>query len=125
MATPATGMPPVAPDVRRQQQGPALSQYAQGAMQHAASQGQTQQATSVDYAKQELGKVAASLMEVMKILSVEKPALMPIATKMAGMGKVLEQQLSQEAQGQGTRVAGSEQPKAQMNSAEGPGSVGM
>jgi len=115
-------MPPTSPDVRRQQ-APPLAEFAQGAM--ARAQAQNPKGASLDYAKQQLAVIAEALMNVMKVLSVEKPQLMPVATRMAGMGKVLETQLAQETQGQGTGVAGSEQAKSQMNSSEGPGSLGM
>lgn len=129
MPTTDQGAPPLPPDVRRQQQGPILAQYAQAAARQnpmAAQSGQDEQANSMQFAQQKLSEVASGLMEIAKVLAVEKPALMPILKKMAGMGKVLEQQINEASQGQGAPIKpGSEPMKSGQTPPEGPASMAM
>jgi hypothetical protein len=80
----------------------------------------------MQFAQQKLGSVANDLMEIAKVLAVEKPALMPLIKKMAGMGKVLEQQINEASQGQGApQKPGSEPVKSGETPQEGPASMAM
>jgi len=112
MPTPQTGTPPLPPSVTAQQQGPALAQYAQGA---AAGANPQQQAPSKQFVQQALAQIAESMAKIAKVLSVEQPELMPILQRMAGAGKMLEQEFSKSSQGQGSPT--------QQGSEPGPGSA--
>lgn len=119
--------PPIPPDVRRQQQeDPALAQYAEGALKRKKQQAmQNQPAASLQLVGENLKKIATNLTEIAQVLSVEKPALMPLVTRMAGVGKQLENQLQQVAsQGPGSPQApGVEPAQSEMEVPEGPASI--
>jgi hypothetical protein len=80
---------------------------------------------SMQFVKQTLSTIADGLTQIAKVVAVEKPALIPILTRMAGMGKVLEQELSK-SQGQGAPMQpGTEPAQAAMSAPEGPAAMGM
>ena len=93
MPLPASG-PPTSPDVLRQQLPP-MAQYAQQGQEllgGASANGQPSAEPS-EYAKSELDKIAASLMNVAKVIGQTKPELMPLVQKMAEAGSMLSNEL--------------------------------
>ena len=116
--------PPLPPDVRKQQQ-PALAQYAEGAMKQGGGGEQGGKAASAQLVMKLLAQISASMSAIANVISVEKPALMPVLTRMAGMGKVLEQQMQQASQGQGSPMnPGQEPAQASGDVPEGPDAMG-
>jgi uncharacterized spore protein YtfJ len=74
----------------------------------------------------ELKKIADSMWKVAQVLAVEKPVLMPIVTRAAGMLKMIEKQAQESSQGQGAPLGpGSEPPQAAMSAPEGQESLGL
>lgn len=120
--------PPLPPDVT-QQQAPAAQQYAQAAMQRqGAGAGGVQQGpqAAMQFVLGELKKIAQSMGDIAQVLAVEKPAVMPVLTRAAGMMKLIEKQAQEAAQGPNAApVAGSEPPQAAMSTPEGPEAQGM
>lgn len=113
--------PPLPPDVRAQQSP--VAQYAQGAM--AAGQQQGGQFDSIQYARKLIAGVSNQMLDLAKVLSVEKPALMPMVKKMAMVGQELEKMLSDESQGQGSPSQGAEPPQSSQTAPEAPGDMGI
>lgn len=119
MATDQT--PPLPPDVRRQQQSPALAQYAEGQMKQQGGGEKQGAAASAQLVQKLLAQISGAMSQIAQVISVEKPALMPVLTRMAGMGKVLEQQMAQASQGQGSPMAPGQEPAtAAGGTPEGP-----
>ena len=121
-----TATPPLPPDVT-DQQAPAAQQYAQQAAQQqgagAAAQGPQ---ASMQFVLGELKKIADSMGKVAQVLAVEKPVLMPIVTRAAGMLKMIEKQAQESSQGPGApQGPGSEPPQSAMAAPEGQESLGM
>lgn len=116
-----TGGPPMSPDVLMQQLPP---------MQAYAPQGEQmvnnvpQNAGGADpsaFAKSELDKIAASLMNVAKVLSGTRKELMPLVQKMAEAGSMLSNEL-QTANQPGEQPEGNPAGPPQ---AETPGQMGL
>lgn len=123
MATTAT--PPLSPDVT-QQQAPPLQRYAEGAAQQSAGAGGASgPQASMQFVLQKMQSISKDMMDVAKVLSIEKPALMPIVTRAAGMMKMIEKEAQQSLQGQGSPMStGSEPAQTAMSMPEGPEAMG-
>jgi hypothetical protein len=121
-----TATPPLPPDVTNQQ-APAAQQYAQqAAQQQGAGAPQQGPQASMQFVLGELKKIADSMGKVAQVLAVEKPVLMPIVTRAAGMLKMIEKQAQESSQGQGAPLGpGSEPPQAAMSAPEGQESLGL
>ena len=121
----ATATPPLPPDVTNQQ-APAAQQYAQQAAQQGAGAPQQGPQASMQFVLSELKKIADSMGKVAQVLAVEKPVLMPIVTRAAGMLKMIEKQAQESSQGPGApQGPGSEPPQSAMAAPEGQESLGM
>src|SRR5208337_4350661 len=92
--------PPPSPDVQQQQAGNPLAQFSEGAMNNMAGTLQAAKANAMDLVMTKLTSVASDLTTIAGILQVERPQLMPVLTRAAGVMKVLETEL-QKTQGQG------------------------
>lgn len=82
----------------------------------------------MQFAMQKLGSISNDLLELAKVLAVEKPALIPILKRMAQMGKTLEQMMnSQGSQGGGNSQPsdGAEPPQGSNVAPEAPSAMGM
>jgi hypothetical protein len=78
--------------------------------------------------QQGLGGIARILSEIAQVLSVSKPSLMPLISRMAGAGKLLEQQVQQAAQQQGPGAPmqpGAEPAQSAMEAPAGQEAVGI
>jgi uncharacterized spore protein YtfJ len=121
----ATSTPPLPPDVTTQQ-APAAQQYAQQAAQQGAGAAQQGPQASMQFVLGELKKIADAMGKVAQVLAVEKPVLMPIVTRAAGMLKMIEKQAQESSQGPGAgQGSGSEPPQAAMSAPEGQESLGL
>lgn len=119
-----TTTPPLPPDVRKQQQ-PGLAQYAEGAMKQSGAGEQGGKAASSQLVMKLLAQISESMSQIAQVIQVEKPALMPVLTRMAGMGKVLEQQMQAASQGQGSPMTPGQEPATQSGATpEGPSDMG-
>ena len=123
-----TATPPLPPDVTSQQASPA-QQFAQNAAAQpgaGAGVGQGPQA-SMQFVGQQLQIIADAMGKVVQTLAVEKPAVVPLLTRAAGILKFVEKQVQESSQGQGApQPQGSEPPpQAAMSQGEGPESLGM
>ena len=97
-------------------------------MQQGAGAGAAQQgpSASMQFVMQQLQGIADSMGKVAQVLAVEKPVLMPVIARVAGMLKFVEKQVQESAQGQNLPLAqGSEPPQAAMGGAEGQESLGL
>jgi hypothetical protein len=102
-----------------------MQQYAEGAMREQGGAMQGPQA-SMQFVMQKLQSIANDLGEVAKVLSTEKPSVMPVITRAAGMLKLIEQEVQKSSQGPGQPMQpGSEPSQAAMSTPEGPGAMGM
>lgn len=106
---PDTEAPPLPADVRRQQQGPPLAQFAQGA----AAAGQPDAGAAKQAVQQWLSQTADLMSKIAKVLQVAQPELMPIIVRMAGAGKLLEQEFNKASQGQGAPMQPGSEPTPQ------------
>ena len=123
MATTAT--PPVSPDVAGQQ-APASQQFVEGAMQRGAGAVQQGPRAAMQFAMQKLQVIAKEMGELAQVLAVEKPVVMPLITRAAGMLKMVEQQVQQSAQGPNASMSpGSEPSQAAMSAPEGQDALGF
>lgn len=86
--------PPVSPDVMQQQMPPMSAYSEQGAQMMANKPEDAMSADPTAFAKSELDKIAASLMNVAKVLSQTKKELMPLVQKMAEAGSMLSSELT-------------------------------
>lgn len=112
--------PPVSPEVRRQQQGPALQQYAQGA---AAQEAQSKpEDVGKDFVLEGFKQVAQVMEKMAKAISATQPELMPLFLKAVTAMKMVEQGFSKASQGQGAPMAAGSEPG---QSPEGPEAMGM
>jgi capsule polysaccharide export protein KpsE/RkpR len=122
--------PPLPPDVRRQQQ-PALAQFAEGAMKKKKGQPgqqespeQQQGPTGLQLVTKNITDIAKMMTEMAQVLNVEKPALMPLLVRGAGVMKQLEEQVQQaSSQGQGSPMTAESGPSQAADAAEGPQSI--
>ena len=125
MAT--TSVPPIPPDVAQQQAPPPLQQYAENAARQGPEAGAgaaTGPKASMQFVLKKMASIANDMGEVAKVLAVEKPALMPVVTRAAGMLKMIEKEAQQSLQGQGSPMSGSEPAQAAMSMPEGPEAMG-
>lgn len=124
----ATATPPLPPDVT-DQQGPPLEKFAQGAMkQGGAPGGMGGQQNSLEFVKETFKKIGELMTQAAQVISVEKPAMMPLIVRMASVGAAIEKQLQTEAQGQGKPKAGPEPQQGAPQGgppAEGQASLGI
>lgn len=80
----------------------------------------------MDFAKQKLASISNDMLELAKVIAVEKPALMPIIQRMAGMGSQLDKLMASDSQGQGSQaVNGAEPPQGSQSAPEAPGAMGI
>lgn len=90
---PASG-PPLSPDVMAQQMPPMAAFADQGQqMMGGGAPADPMAADPTAFAKSELDKIAASLMNVAKVLSQSRKELMPLVQKMAEAGSMLTNEL--------------------------------
>ena len=122
-----TSTPPLPPDVTNQQ-APIGQQFAQAAMRKEPGAGAAQQGpqASMQFVLQQLKGVADSMGKIAQVLATEKPVLMPVITRVAGMLKFVEKQVQESSQGPNLPLAeGSEPPQAAMSEPEGQESLGL
>jgi hypothetical protein len=80
----------------------------------------------MQFVMQKLQAIANDLGEVAKVVAAEKPAIMPVITRAAGMLKFIEQEIQKSSQGPGQPMQpGSEPPQAAMSAPEDQGAMGM
>lgn len=105
--------PPVSPDVLSQQLPPMQNYAPQGeAMLNQASGANQPGADPTQYAKSELDKIAAALMNVAKVISQTKKELMPLVQKMAEAGSMLSNELQAQNPVEGAGPQSAEAPAA-------------
>jgi len=126
MAT--TSVPPLPPDVTQQQANAnPLQQYAAGAAQQGTGvAGQAGPSASLQFVIQGLETIKAKLTEIAQVLSVEKPAIMPIVGRAAGALGLIEKEVQQGLQGQRNNLtAGPEPTQTAMSAPEGQQALGL
>lgn len=85
--------PPISPDVLMQQMPPMQAYSQQGAQMMTPDQNGVPGGDQTAFAKSELDKIAASLMNVAKVLGETRKELLPLVQKMAEAGSMLSNEL--------------------------------
>lgn len=118
--------PPLPPDVTGQQGAP-VAQFIRGQGQQQPGQPETAQpaqAGNMQFVGARMQAIAQELTQVVKVLEVERPELLPIVQRMAQMGSMLMNEVQSSMSPQGT--GGSLAPQqAQMAQGEGAASIAM
>ena len=117
-----TSGPPMSPDVLMQQMPPMSAYSGQASQMLNARPEDTMSADPSAFAKSELDKIAASLMNVAKALSQTKKELMPLVQKMAEAGAMLSNELQANNAPPG---GGADQSPTGAPQGQGPGDVGL